>query len=182
MVDSSSSNPLPSDAEHSPAPMVPSSATESNPLPDHAEHTPAVRPVDASNANPIGVQAQVSKSASASNDSLVPALGYLPGIFQLAALIGLLGQNARAKFHGAQALVYWLIMVLLYIPILVLTGSLAFMAGAIGGLIGLLVLVVYGGVGGIVVPLYMLWQTYQGNDIQLPVIGKFIAGKMSYNA
>ncbi|MBI5226063.1 hypothetical protein HY994_02365 [Candidatus Micrarchaeota archaeon] len=180
LVDSSSSNPLPQDAEHSPAPEIPSSASESNPLPDHAEHTPAVIPVDASNVNPIGQSAQPSKASSASNDALIHAISYL---IPLVGIINLIGQNTRAKFHGAQSLAYWFIWGLAYWPIIIVSTMLGVLGGAIGGIIGVVLLfILYLGIGLVALPWYLAYTTFKGKDVKLPLIGKFIAEKMGYDA
>lgn len=159
---------------------MPSSTSTANPLPDDAEHAPAVRMMDAGDVNPLlGATPSKPAAPSGSNDSLIPAVGY---VFGLLALIALLGQNTRAKFHGAQALVYGLIIVLLYMPVLIVSGMLGFAGGPIGGLIGMLILAVYVGVLIVVVPIYMAVKTYQGHDVLLPIIGKMVAEKIGFRA
>ena len=157
---------------------MPTADSSANPLPSDAEHAPAIQTTDSANVNPIHSES-VSKSASpsGSDDLLVPAVGY---VFWLAALLALMGQNAKAKFHGAQALLYGVIILALYVPVLIVTGMLGFAGGVIGGLVGLLVLVAYVGIMIFAVPIYMAYATHQGKDVLLPVIGKFVAEKIGY--
>lgn len=103
---------------------------------------------------------------------LVPAVGY---VFWLLAVIALMGQNAKAKFHGAQALVWGLAMGLLYLPVMIVGGLLSFMVP----ILGMLAFLAYGLVF-VGVPLYMAYKTYQGADVMLPVIGRLVADKTGY--
>jgi len=149
------------------------SAMQSNPLPEHAEHVEAPAVSTPSDSNPLPSSAP-SKPVSASNDLLIPAVGY---VFWPLAVIALMGQNAKAKFHGAQALVWGLAMGLLYLPVMIVGGLLSIMIPILGMVffLGYLALILG-------VPLYMAYQTFKGKDVLLPVIGQIVADKMGYKA
>ncbi len=148
----------------------------SNPLPEHAEHTDAPVASMPTDSNPLPSSVP-AKPVSASKDLLIPAVGY---VFWLLAIIALMGNNAKSKFHGAQALVYGVVLGILYLPILIVTGLLGIMGG-IGSILGLIILLGYLAllVG---VPLFMAYKTYKGDDVLLPVIGRLVADKIGYNA
>ncbi len=165
---------MPSDAEHTEAAPLPSETHGSNPLPRDAEHVPAPEAATHSDSNPLPGSITKAESKPASNDLLIPAVGY---VFGLLALISLMGQNAKAKFHGAQAILYSIILVALYMPVLIVTGILGFMGGIVA-LLGLAVLLAYGLL--FLVPLYMAYKTFTGADVMLPVIGRFAADKVGY--
>ena len=114
------------------------------------------------------------KPVSASNDMLIPAVGY---VFWLLAVIALMGQNAKAKFHGAQALVYGLVMGLLYLPFIILSALLSAISPILSLVLGLGFLAIL-----VLVPLFMAYKTYKGDDVLLPVIGPIVADKMGYKA
>lgn len=149
------------------------SAMGSNPLPEHAEHTEAPIASTPANSNPLPTTTP-SKPVSASNDMLIPAVGY---VFWLLAVIALMGQNAKAKFHGAQALVYGLVMGLLYLPFIILSALLSAISPILSLVLGLGFLAIL-----VLVPLFMAYKTYKGDDVLLPVIGPIVADKMGYKA
>ncbi len=167
-----SSNPLPTDAEHTEAAPLPSETHGSNPLPHDADHTPAPAVSTAADSNPLPGSESKPSAKSASNDLLIPAVGY---VFWLLALIALMGNNAKAKFHGAQALLFFAVIGLLYLPVLILTGLLGVMIPILGMLVFLAYVLII-----VAVPLYMAFKTYKGADVLLPVIGRFAADKMDY--
>lgn len=144
----------------------------SNPLPEHAEHTEAPVASTPADSNPLPSSASSKPGPSASSDLLVPAVGY---IFWILALIALMGQNTKSKFHGAQALLYGVAMGLLYLPVMIFSAIL----GAVGGILGIVPLLGYFIII-VGVPLYMAYKTYKGDDVVLPVIGRFAAEKIGY--
>lgn len=130
---------------------------------------------DPADSNPLPESQSQKAVSAAQDDSLIPAVGYFVPIV---ALIGLVGQNNKAKFHGMQSLLYWLFVGVLYLPVLILTGVLG-ISGL--GLVATLLFVVYLLGFIIVVPLYLAFRTHQGQDVRLPVIGNFVAEKVGYN-
>jgi uncharacterized membrane protein len=177
MDDSSTSNPLPLDAEHSPAP-APAEIHDSNPLPPSeipAVQTPVI--VDHADSNPLPESQPNNPVPAAQNDLLVPAMGY---VFGLLALISLLGQNTKAKFHAAQAFAYWFLISAIFVPVFIITGILASVTGPIGFLINIAALGLFGLIAGIAIPIYLVFQTYKGVDVELPVVGKMLAEKIGY--
>ncbi len=155
---------------------MPSETHGSNPLPQDADHTETPVQPSVADSNPLpGAETKPAAAKSASNDLLVPAVGY---VFWLLALIALMGQNSKAKFHGAQALLYGVVIGVLYLPVLMLTALLGAMGGIVASL-GTLVFLAYV-VAILGVPLYMAFKTYKGADVVLPVIGSFAADKVGY--
>ena len=158
-----------------------------NPLPPNSQNeTPSLIPLmDPSNVNPLPPESfsgKIEPTPKASNDLLVPAIGYLPIGFQLIiGVIGLIGQNPKAKYHGAQSILYWLTIGMLYIPFSILATLLGVLGGAMGGLIGLVVMGVYFLAGIFIIPIFLAYKTFKGEDVVLPIIGNFVSEKIGYN-
>ncbi len=152
---------------------MPSETHGSNPLPQDADHTETPVQPSVADSNPLpGAETKPAAAKSASNDLLVPAVGY---VFWLLALIALMGQNSKAKFHGAQALLYGVVIGVLYWPVLILSGLLGIMIPILGMLVIMAYVLII-----VAVPLYMAYKTYKGDDVVLPVIGSFAADKVGY--
>lgn len=183
----SSANPLPEDAGHAEPAPTSSTDTQSNPLPKDAKHTDTTPSTitDHEDSNPLP-QEQAPKKApesAAQKDTFMQAASYLPlGIFQfIIALIGLMGNNTKSKFHGAQGIVYWLLFGLGYGVLAALSWVLLLMTPGIGGLAGFGLVVVYALAFGLAVPFYVSFKTFKGKDAVLPVFGRMIAEKVGYS-
>lgn len=156
---------------------------DSNPLPPEAHKSDSTPPVitDSSDSNPLPQNQPSKPVAEAKDDPLIQAVGYLPGIFTIVALIGLLGQNQKARFHGGQAIGYWVVVYLGYLVLAFVVGFLTVATLGLGALLGIAVIGLYGVLFGLAIPIYLAYKTYQGKNVVLPVIGKFVAEKVGYS-
>lgn len=125
------------------------------------------------------------KSALGLDGNVAAALGYPIGIVALISLV-MEKENNFVKFHAIQSLVFHVAIIILMIALWIISAivvvgsaaaSVAAESGAVGGLAGMLIsllwlvfIVAY--VGGLILAAV---KAYQGNLFKLPVIGNMAA-------
>jgi uncharacterized membrane protein len=125
------------------------------------------------------------KSALGLDGNVAAALGYPIGIVALISLI-MEKENNFVKFHAIQSLVFHVAIIILMIALWIISAivvvgsaaaSVAAESGAVGGLAGMLISVLWlvfivAYVGGLILAAV---KAYQGNLFKLPVIGNMAA-------
>ena len=104
-------------------------------------------------------------------DNLAGALCYLVGFITgiLFLVLAPYNQNRDIRFHAFQSIFLNIAWVILWIVVTIVT--LAFRAIPFLGIFISIVLEFCLGIGGLIVWLYMMFKTYNGEKVLLPVIG-----------
>jgi uncharacterized membrane protein len=133
--------------------------------------TPSPTPGEVHGTNPLPPAPAYNPSNVGMTDNLAGALCYLLGFITgiLFLVLAPYNQNRLIRFHAFQSIFLNIAFVVLEIVI----GILAFVLRVIPVLGPLLIAVIYFciGIGFLVVWLYMMFKTYNGEKVVLPVVG-----------
>jgi uncharacterized membrane protein len=99
--------------------------------------------------------------------------GFITGIVFL--VLAPYNQDRRVRFHAFQSIFLNVAVVVVQVGITVLSLMFHALSFSLGLLVGSLHLLV--SLGFFLVWLYMMWKTYQGGDVRLPIIGSMAASQ-----
>ncbi|MEM4272424.1 MAG: DUF4870 domain-containing protein [Candidatus Bilamarchaeaceae archaeon] len=115
-----------------------------------------------------------SAPAKSSDDNLIAALCYIIGLVALFVLLTDKKENKFLKFHALQTIFLWVGWFVFFICWGILSFVLAILTAPLGGIGGLAWFCIpFIGLAVLLVVLLAAWKAFQGEEYEIPVLGKF---------